>query len=150
MTDEAYLNRHRRYEAFEKKQRRREKEKLVHEQYKLRQRLDELRGFDINALTATYVMHSPMRSYNQSEDSSLEPTSGSLGAANGWQSYALGTSDAAPIYMEREHRRVILKSAGWPMRYFASLYELVSAIRDGVKGTIVSFCRKLVGCSLRS
>ncbi|KZV82161.1 hypothetical protein EXIGLDRAFT_843986 [Exidia glandulosa HHB12029] len=55
MSDEAYLRRHRRYEAFEKKQRRREKEKLVHEQYKLRQRLDELRGFDINAFAVSGI-----------------------------------------------------------------------------------------------
>ncbi|EJD43891.1 hypothetical protein AURDEDRAFT_125489 [Auricularia subglabra TFB-10046 SS5] len=52
MSEEAYIQRHRRYEAFEKKQRRREKEKLEYEQYKLRERLDQLRGLDVNAFAA--------------------------------------------------------------------------------------------------
>lgn len=45
----AYINRHRKYEAFEKRQRRREKEKLVHEQYKLKERIEQLKGMDVSA-----------------------------------------------------------------------------------------------------
>lgn len=45
-SDAAYIARHRKYEAFEKRQRRREKEKLTHEQYKLRERIDQLRAME--------------------------------------------------------------------------------------------------------
>lgn len=48
-SDMAYVNRHKKYEAFEKRQRRREKEKLVHEQYKLKERIDQLKGMDVSA-----------------------------------------------------------------------------------------------------
>jgi len=48
-SDAAYERRHRKYETFEKRQRRREKEKLQHEQYKLKERLDELRSMDVSA-----------------------------------------------------------------------------------------------------
>ncbi|GJJ13266.1 hypothetical protein Clacol_007517 [Clathrus columnatus] len=48
-SDVAYVNRHRKYEAFEKRQRRREKEKLVHEQYKLKERIEQLKGMDVTA-----------------------------------------------------------------------------------------------------
>ena len=48
-SDLAYINRHRKYETFEKRQRRREKEKLVHEQYKLKERIEQLKGMDASA-----------------------------------------------------------------------------------------------------
>ncbi|KAF8527447.1 hypothetical protein BU17DRAFT_61593 [Hysterangium stoloniferum] len=48
-SDAAYVSRHRKYETFEKRQRRREKEKLVHEQFKLKERIDQLRGMDASA-----------------------------------------------------------------------------------------------------
>lgn len=51
-SDAAYEKRHRKYETFEKRQRLREKEKLKHEQYKLKERIDQLRGMDPSAFLA--------------------------------------------------------------------------------------------------
>lgn len=51
-SDAAYEKRHRKYETFEKRQRLREKEKLKHEQYKLKERIDQLRGMDYSAFLA--------------------------------------------------------------------------------------------------
>ena len=48
-SDAAYEKRHRKYETFEKRQRLREKEKLKHEQYKLKGRIEQLRGMDVSA-----------------------------------------------------------------------------------------------------
>ncbi|KAF9074864.1 hypothetical protein BDP27DRAFT_1399240 [Rhodocollybia butyracea] len=48
-SDEAYLQRHRKYEKHEKSQRLREKEKLQHEQYKLHERVEQLRAMDYAA-----------------------------------------------------------------------------------------------------
>jgi len=48
-SDTAYEKRHRKYETFEKRQRLREKEKLKHEQYKLKERIDQLRAMDPSA-----------------------------------------------------------------------------------------------------
>lgn len=45
-SDAMYEKRHRKYETFEKRQRFREKEKLKHEQYKLKERIEQLRGMD--------------------------------------------------------------------------------------------------------
>ena len=51
-SDAAYEKRHRKYESFEKRQRLREKEKLKHEHYKLKERIDQLRGMDTAAFLA--------------------------------------------------------------------------------------------------
>ncbi|VDC05792.1 unnamed protein product [Peniophora sp. CBMAI 1063] len=48
-SDAAYEKRHRKYETFEKRQRLREKEKLKHEHYKLKERIEQLRGMDPSA-----------------------------------------------------------------------------------------------------
>ncbi|EMD32568.1 hypothetical protein CERSUDRAFT_99298 [Gelatoporia subvermispora B] len=48
-SDAAYEKRHRKYETFEKRQRLREKEKLKHEQYKLGERIEQLRSMDTTA-----------------------------------------------------------------------------------------------------
>ena len=48
-SDAAYEKRHRKYEAFEKRQRLREKEKLKHEHYKLKERLEQLRALEPSA-----------------------------------------------------------------------------------------------------
>ncbi|KAI0253271.1 hypothetical protein BJV78DRAFT_224666 [Lactifluus subvellereus] len=45
-SDAAYEKRHRKYEAFEKRQRLREKEKLKHEHYKLKERIEQLRALE--------------------------------------------------------------------------------------------------------
>lgn len=51
-SDAAYEKRHRKYESFEKRQRLREKEKLKHEQYKLKERIEQLRAMDTAAFLA--------------------------------------------------------------------------------------------------
>ncbi|KAF5352765.1 hypothetical protein D9756_005890 [Leucocoprinus leucothites] len=51
-SDAAYERRHRKYETFEKRQRLREKEKLKHEQYKLKERIEQLRVMDASAFLA--------------------------------------------------------------------------------------------------
>ncbi|KAI0059495.1 hypothetical protein BV25DRAFT_1908738 [Artomyces pyxidatus] len=51
-SDAAYEKRHRKYETFEKRQRLREKEKLKHEHYKLKERIDQLRSMDASAFLA--------------------------------------------------------------------------------------------------
>src|ERR1700735_1921502 len=51
-SDAAYEKRHRKYETFEKRQRLREKEKLKHEQYKLKERMEQLRAMDGSAFLA--------------------------------------------------------------------------------------------------
>lgn len=48
-SDAAYEKRHRKYESFEKRQRLREKEKLRYEQYKLKERIEQLRAMDAAA-----------------------------------------------------------------------------------------------------
>ncbi len=48
-SDHAYIQRHRKFETFEKRQRRREKEKLEHEHHKLKNRIDQLRALDAPA-----------------------------------------------------------------------------------------------------
>ncbi|KAL0951600.1 hypothetical protein HGRIS_008278 [Hohenbuehelia grisea] len=45
-SDATYEKRHRKYESFEKRVRLREKEKLKHEQYKLKERIEQLRAMD--------------------------------------------------------------------------------------------------------
>jgi hypothetical protein len=60
-SDAAYEKRHRKYETFEKRQRLREKEKLKHEQYKLKERMEQLRAMDSNAfLTLPSSSFSPV------------------------------------------------------------------------------------------
>ncbi|KIK94147.1 hypothetical protein PAXRUDRAFT_12220 [Paxillus rubicundulus Ve08.2h10] len=48
-SDATYEKRHRKYETFEKRQRLREKEKLKHEQYKLKERIEQLKAMDGSA-----------------------------------------------------------------------------------------------------
>jgi len=48
-SDAMYEKRHRKYEIFEKRQRLREKEKLKHEQYKLKERIEQLKVMDGSA-----------------------------------------------------------------------------------------------------
>jgi len=51
-SDAAYERRHKKYETFERRQRFREKEKLKHEQYKLKERIEQLRIMDASAFLA--------------------------------------------------------------------------------------------------
>lgn len=52
LSDAAYEKVHRKYEAFEKRTRLREKEKLQHEHYKLKERIEQLQGMDYSAFLA--------------------------------------------------------------------------------------------------
>jgi hypothetical protein len=51
-SDAYYIALHKKYEVFERRQRIREKEKLVHERFKLRSRIDLLRNMSIPAWSA--------------------------------------------------------------------------------------------------
>ncbi|KAG1783560.1 hypothetical protein EV702DRAFT_3706 [Suillus placidus] len=61
-SDAVYEKRHRKYETFEKRQRLREKEKLKHEQYKLKERIEQLRAMDGNAFLALPAASFPLPS----------------------------------------------------------------------------------------
>ncbi|CAK5264270.1 unnamed protein product [Mycena citricolor] len=50
--DSVYEKRHKKYEAFEKRNRLREREKLKHEQYKLKERIEQLRAMENSAFLA--------------------------------------------------------------------------------------------------
>jgi hypothetical protein len=60
-SDGAYIARHRKYETFEKRQRRREKEKLVNEHQKLKARMEQLRSMDAAAFGGKDVEESERR-----------------------------------------------------------------------------------------
>lgn len=70
-SDVAYERRHRKYESFERRQRLREKEKLKHEQYKLKERIEQLRTMDVSAfltLPASQFSPAPSIPEEDSED----------------------------------------------------------------------------------
>lgn len=82
-SDATYEKRHRKYEAFEKRIRLREKEKLKHEQYKLKERIDQLRAMDGGAflsLPATSFSPAPGQ-HDNSEDNRLALPGARSGAA---------------------------------------------------------------------
>ncbi|KAJ4485129.1 hypothetical protein C8R41DRAFT_903805 [Lentinula lateritia] len=76
-SDEAYLQRHRKYEKFEKRQRLREKEKLQYEQYKLRERVEQLRAMDYSAFLALPASSFPLFPDGQELDASGQLLNGS-------------------------------------------------------------------------
>lgn len=61
-SDAIYEKRHRKYETFEKRQRLREKEKLKHEQYKLKERIEQLRAMDGSAFLGLPAASFPLPS----------------------------------------------------------------------------------------
>lgn len=61
-SDAVYEKRHRKYETFEKRQRLREKEKLKHEQYKLKERIEQLRAMDESAFLGLPATSFPLPS----------------------------------------------------------------------------------------
>ncbi|KAJ7040296.1 hypothetical protein C8F04DRAFT_251954 [Mycena alexandri] len=90
-SDAVYEKRHRKYESFEKRGRLREKEKLKHEQYKLKERIDQLRAMDNSAfLAAPSTSFSPRPGVPEVVEDEL----GILGGLNG-----------NPAYLEGERRR---------------------------------------------
>ncbi|TFK41859.1 hypothetical protein BDQ12DRAFT_343853 [Crucibulum laeve] len=78
-SDAAYEKRHRKYETFEKRQRLREKEKLKHEQYKLKERIEQLKAMDgaaFLALPASSFSPIPGQSIGDAEDETLSTLPG--------------------------------------------------------------------------
>jgi hypothetical protein len=72
-----YEKRHRKYETFEKRQRFREKEKLKHEQYKLKERIEQLRGMDGGAfLSLPAAMFSGAPRIANSDDPGIQDLPG--------------------------------------------------------------------------
>ncbi|KII93608.1 hypothetical protein PLICRDRAFT_121862 [Plicaturopsis crispa FD-325 SS-3] len=74
-SDAAYEKRHRKYETFEKRQRLREKEKLKHEQYKLKERIEQLRAMDGSAfltLPNDYFLPIPAPPEDDADDSTSQ------------------------------------------------------------------------------
>ncbi|KAH6917053.1 hypothetical protein BKA70DRAFT_1555628 [Coprinopsis sp. MPI-PUGE-AT-0042] len=57
--DAAYERRHRKYDAFEKRIKAREKEKLQHEHYKLKERIEQLRAIDGSAFLSLPASYFP-------------------------------------------------------------------------------------------
>ncbi|KAJ7610810.1 hypothetical protein FB45DRAFT_691757, partial [Roridomyces roridus] len=97
--DPVYEKRHRKYEAFEKRNRLREKEKLKHEQYKLKERIEQLRGMDNSAFLAAHASSfssPPTGSQANTEDIAL----GAMGVLGG-----LNGNPNTPAYQEGERRR---------------------------------------------
>ncbi|KAH8102414.1 hypothetical protein BXZ70DRAFT_928494 [Cristinia sonorae] len=95
-SDAAYEKRHRKYETFEKRQRLREKEKLKHEHYKLKERIEQLRGMDYSAFLALPSAALGDSSQPEPESSSLETGIADLPGAH---------VNGAAAYNEGERRR---------------------------------------------
>ncbi|KAJ7651632.1 hypothetical protein DFH06DRAFT_995913, partial [Mycena polygramma] len=88
--DSSYEKRHRKYESFEKRQRLREKEKLKHEQYKLKERIEQLRGMENAAFLAVPA-------------ASFSPRPGVFEVVE--EDPILGGLNGNPAYAEGERRR---------------------------------------------
>ncbi|KXN88863.1 hypothetical protein AN958_06733 [Leucoagaricus sp. SymC.cos] len=93
-SDVAYERRHRKYETFEKRQRLREKEKLKHEQYKLKERIEQLRVMDASAFLAL-----PASNFSPAPAVLEEEVDASLAALPG------APVNGAAVYNEGERRR---------------------------------------------
>ncbi|KIJ66240.1 hypothetical protein HYDPIDRAFT_128905 [Hydnomerulius pinastri MD-312] len=90
-SDAAYEKRHRKYETFEKRQRLREKEKLKHEQYKLKERIEQLKAMDGSAFLGL-----PATSFSLPPGASEDESGITLPGAH---------INGAAIYNEGERRR---------------------------------------------
>ncbi|KAF8846083.1 hypothetical protein BDN67DRAFT_890992 [Paxillus ammoniavirescens] len=90
-SDATYEKRHRKYETFEKRQRLREKEKLKHEQYKLKERIEQLKAMDGSAFLGL-----PATSFSLPAGTSDDETGITLPGAH---------INGAAIYHEGERRR---------------------------------------------
>ncbi|KAG8219553.1 hypothetical protein J3R82DRAFT_504 [Butyriboletus roseoflavus] len=90
-SDAAYEKRHRKYEIFEKRQRLREKEKLKHEQYKLKERIEQLKIMDGSAFLGL-----PAASFSQPPTVNEDKYGVSLSGTQ---------TNVTPIHSEGERRR---------------------------------------------
>ncbi|KAG6837650.1 hypothetical protein H0H93_004926 [Arthromyces matolae] len=90
-SDAVYEKRHRKYETFEKRIRLREKEKLKHEHYKLKERIDQLRSTDALAFLALPDDLFPASSRSTDAESYDEEEAAIFGSQiNGGASYLEG------------------------------------------------------------
>ena len=148
-SDATYEKRHRKYETFEKRQRLREKEKLKHEQYKLKERIEQLRGMDGSAfLTLPVSLFRPVGTpASQEGDGSVEgPSVAGNDGDTGLQTLPGIHVNGAALHNEGERRRVeILETAaGLEERYRVLLppdkviKELTSASAAGSRRPSVS------------
>ncbi|KZT08718.1 uncharacterized protein LAESUDRAFT_648565 [Laetiporus sulphureus 93-53] len=96
-SDAAYEKRHRKYETFEKRQRLREKEKLKHEQYKLKERIEQLRAMDTTAFLSLPAFDFPPPS---DSDVHFDPED-----APGFAEMAGVQIHGTAAYLEGERRR---------------------------------------------
>ncbi|KAF9647438.1 hypothetical protein BDM02DRAFT_3187960 [Thelephora ganbajun] len=120
--DATYEKRHRKYETFEKRQRLREKEKLKHEQYKLKERIEQLRGMDGSAFLTLPVslFRPPGTSTSQEGDGSVnEPIVVDDDIDTGLQDLPGIHVNGAALYNEGERRRreILETAAGLEERY---------------------------------
>ncbi|OAX40058.1 hypothetical protein K503DRAFT_864912 [Rhizopogon vinicolor AM-OR11-026] len=92
-SDTVYEKRHRKYETFEKRQRLREKEKLKHEQYKLKERIEQLRAMDGSAFLGL-------------PDASFPVLPGAVQDEDGhYESHPGASVNGAVVYNEGDRRR---------------------------------------------
>ena len=119
-SDATYEKRHRKYETFEKRQRLREKEKLKHEQYKLKERIEQLRGMDGSAfLTLPVSLFRPLGSPAEGDESVNGPVVDDDDADTGLN-YLPGIHvNGAALHNEGERRRteILETAAGLEERY---------------------------------
>ena len=121
-SDATYEKRHRKYETFEKRQRLREKEKLKHEQYKLKERIEQLRGMDGSAFLTLPVslFRPPGTSASQEGDGSTNgPTTACDDHDTGLQTLPGIHVNGAALHNEGERRRteILETAAGLEERY---------------------------------
>lgn len=120
--DATYEKRHRKYETFEKRQRLREKEKLKHEQYKLKERIEQLRGMDGSVFLTLPVslFRSPGALASQEGDGSAEgPIVVDDDTNTGLQDLPGIHVNGAALHNEGERRRkeILETAAGLEERY---------------------------------
>ncbi|KAG5342041.1 hypothetical protein E4T56_gene2245 [Termitomyces sp. T112] len=111
-SDAAYEKRHRKYETFEKRIRLREKEKLKHEQYKLKERMDQLRAMDALAFLSLPddLFPAPLKQVDPESNDEEESIFGAQ--VNGGGNYAEGERRRREMlkiaYTLEERYRVLL------------------------------------------
>ncbi|KAF8640589.1 hypothetical protein AX17_000251 [Amanita inopinata Kibby_2008] len=96
-SDAAYEKRHRKYESFEKRLRLREKEKLKHEHYKLKERIEQLRAMDSSAFLSL-----PASSFPEEDGQRLENSDNSV---DGTISPHVTHANGSCVFTEGERRR---------------------------------------------
>ncbi|TFY71330.1 hypothetical protein EVG20_g1687 [Dentipellis fragilis] len=108
--DATYEKRHRKYETFEKRQRLREKEKLKHEHYKLKERIDQLRSMDAAAFMS--IPDAAFEATSQQPES--QATDGSISEAERRKELMLQVADTLEgryrTLLNPEHGRTAEKS----------------------------------------